>query len=132
MRALSRTVATAAAIVLCREAAAQEASPADTQPPSTGVDILASGSALTAIGVLSFAAAPICKTSVIIPQEQSSCFEVSFVVGAPFLAAGVPLIVVGAVRHAKYAAWVRSHPAVFGLSFSPTAGGAALGWRGTF
>jgi hypothetical protein len=119
--------------VLCRTAAGQFApSPASSTPPPTGTDILATGSALTAIGILSLATAPICKTGVVIPQEQSSCFGVSFAVGAPFLAAGIPLIVIGAMERASFAAWMRSHPALFGISFSPNPSGARFGWSITF
>jgi|HubBroStandDraft_4_1064222.scaffolds.fasta_scaffold377448_2 hypothetical protein len=133
MRAFSHVVAAVVATVLCRTAAGQVASsPAVSAPPSTGTDVLATGSALTAIGILSFATAPICKTSVVILEEQSSCFGVSFAVGTPFLAAGIPLIVVGAMERASFVAWMRSHPALAGISFSPNASGVAIGWSVTF
>jgi hypothetical protein len=133
MRALPHVVAAVVAAVLCRTATAQVApSPASSAPPPTGTDVLATGSALTAIGILSFATAPICKTSVVIPQEQSSCFGVSFAVGAPFFAAGIPLIVVGAMQRASFVAWMRNHPALVGISFSPNANGAVFGWSVTF
>jgi hypothetical protein len=132
MRVLPRVLVAAAATLLCRTAEAQVTSPAGSPPPPTGADILATGSALTAIGVLSFVTAPICKTSVVVPQEQSACFGVSFVVGAPFLAAGIPLIAVGAMQRAKFAAWLRDHPALMGVLFSPSTSGVALGWGATF
>jgi hypothetical protein len=121
------------AILLSGLASAQDASsPSAALPPATGVSLEATGIALGAFGVLSFATAPICKTSVVIPQEQNSCFDVSFAVGAPFLAAGIPLIVIGAIEHAKYTDWVKRHSPLLGFSFSPLAGGSAVGWRATF
>jgi hypothetical protein len=132
MKAPSRLVACVAAISFPWPASGQEASPPNTLPPPTGVDLEATGGALAAFGVLSFATSPICKTSVVVPREQGPCLDVSFAVGAPFLAAGISLIVVGAMQHAKYASWIRSHPAVFGLWLSPTAGGTTLGWSSTF
>ena len=136
MKALLRVSGCLAAIVFSLRAWGQEASPSNGLPPPSGMDLEASGIVLSAIGALSFVTAPICKTSVVIPQQQSSCFDVSFAVGAPFLAAGISLIVVGAMQHAKYAAWVRSHPGLLALSFTPTGGasspGGALAWSATF
>jgi hypothetical protein len=100
--------------------------------PSTGVDALGSGVALTAIGALSFATAPICKTGVVNTAEQSSCFTVSFATGTPLFVLGIPLIVFGAVQHARYGDWARKHPGLSELSFSPTSGGATVGWGATF
>jgi hypothetical protein len=120
------------AMVFSWPSAAQDASPRSGLPPPNGVDLIATGSALAAFGVASYATAPICKTSVVVAQEQSSCFEVSLIVGAPFLAAGISLFVVGAMQHARYAAWMRSHPAFFGLSIAPTGGGSLLGWGARF
>jgi hypothetical protein len=149
MRRRSRCVlATVASFALCRAALASDGSPATpcaTTPwlcwstsmgkierPSTGVDALLSGSALTAIGALSFATAPLCKTSIVSGPNQDSCFAVSFVAGAPLFALGVPLIVLGAVQHSKYEDWARKYPALSTLVFSPTSGGAALAWGTKF
>jgi hypothetical protein len=100
--------------------------------PSTGIDALASGGVLTAMGSLSFATAPICKSSVVPAAQQGSCFTVSFWAGATLIVLGVPLIVFGAVQHAKYNDWARKHPTLTGLSFSPTPGGGAIAWGGRF
>jgi hypothetical protein len=87
-----RILAAAAGLALSRAAFAQErpseaacattplfcwsTSKGADDRPSTGVDALGSGVALTAIGALSFATAPICKTGVVNTAEQSSCFTV--------------------------------------------------------
>jgi hypothetical protein len=148
MRLAVRTLAAIAALSPCRTALAQDGSPDATcattpwacwstskgrvDPPSTGIDALASGTVLTAIGALSFATAPICKTGVVSTTEQSSCFAVSFAAGTPLLILGIPLIVFGAVQHAKYDDWARKHPTLSELSFSPTLGGASVAWAATF
>ena len=126
------TRAAVASLALSGAAAAQEAPSRDTTPPETGVDLLAGGIALGAFGVLSLATAPICETSVVIPLEQSACLTTSVAVGAPVLATGITLIVIGAVQRAKYKDWVRRHPALQGLSFAAASGGAAFGWSATF
>ncbi len=124
---LSSLAAVAASLVLCRTGLAEE-----TQPPSTGVDYLGSGAALTAIGALVLATAPVCKTGVVTTAEQGTCFSTSFLIGAPILALGVPLIVFGSIQHERYLDWARRHPAVGALSFSPTSRGASLAWAATF
>jgi hypothetical protein len=137
-----------ASITLCRAAFAQDASPGGTCAnggwlcwsatvghdirPSDGIDALAGGSALLAIGTLSFATAPICKSGVVNLAQQDSCFTASFVIGAPFLALGIPLIVFGAAQNAKYKDWARRHPTLTGLTVSPTSGGGAVAWSGRF
>jgi len=112
--------------------AGAEEAPGDDRRPQTGVDRLAGGIALTAFGAISFATAAICETSVVIPTEQSACFTTSFLVGAPVLAAGVTLIVVGAVEHSRYNDWARRHPNLLGFSLAPTPHGSALGWSARF
>jgi hypothetical protein len=137
-----------ASITICRAASAQEAPPSAACAnggwlcwstttghdirPSNGIDALAGGSVLAAIGTLSFATAPICKSGVVNLAQQDSCFTASFVIGAPFLALGIPLIVFGAAQNAKYNDWARRHPTLTGLSVSPTSGGGAVAWSGRF
>jgi hypothetical protein len=116
----------------CWTVRAEDASAENVQPPDTGIDALGSGGALAAIGTLMFATAPICKTAVISPKQQGTCFAVSFGAGAPFLALGIPLIAYGAVQHAKYGDWARRHPALGGLSLSPSSRGGAIAWSARF
>jgi len=132
MRVGAFFLAAALALAVSWDAHAEDASADKDQRPPTGIDALGSGIALTAIGTLSFATAPICKSGVVNPPEQDSCFKVSFFIGAPVLALGIPIIVYGAVQHAKYAEWARRHPALAGLSFSPTPSGGAVGWSARF
>ncbi len=100
--------------------------------PVTGMDAVASGIVLTALGTLSFATAPICLTGVVKAPEQGSCFTVSFAAGTPLLLLGVPLIAFGAVQHAKYEEWARRHPGLTGWSISPMSGGGGVGWSRRF
>jgi hypothetical protein len=100
--------------------------------PSNGNGALASGGALTVIGGLLFATAPLCKSKIVNAPEQGSCFTASFMVGTPLVALGIPLIVFGAVQRVKYDEWARKHPTLTGLSFSPGSGGGAVGWSGSF
>jgi hypothetical protein len=100
--------------------------------PSNGIDAITGGGALAAIGTLSFATAPICKSGVVNLAQQDSCFTASFVIGAPFLALGIPLIVFGAAQNAKYNEWARRHPTLTGLTVSPTSGGGAVAWTRRF
>jgi hypothetical protein len=97
-----------------------------------GTDALAGGVALAAIGTLSFATAPLCRTGIVSAAEQGPCFITSFVAGTPFLVLGVPLIVFGAVQHAKYNDWARKHPTLVGLAFSPNATGGTVAWSAQF
>jgi hypothetical protein len=78
------------------------------------------------------ASAPICKTAVVNTAQQGSCFTVSFAVGTPFLAFGIPIIIYGAMEHSRYKEWARRHPALSGVSLSPTSRGAAVGWSTAF
>lgn len=148
MKWAGRILTAGASLMLCRTALAGDGSPdggcaktpwlcwstskGPVAPPSTGIDALASGTALMAMGALSFATAPICKTGVVNIAEQSSCFTISFAAGTPLLLLGIPLIVFGTFQHAKYNEWARAHPMLSGLLFSPTSGGASVAWSATF
>ncbi len=148
MRLARCFLAAVVALTVCKTALADEGS-ADTtcvtnswlcwsasmgrlERPSDGMDALGSGAALTALGALSFATSPICKTSVVSAADQRSCFAISFAAGTPLLVLGVPLIVFGAVQHTKYSEWVRKHPHLGGVFASPTPGGAAVAWSANF
>jgi hypothetical protein len=132
MRRHAATLAFLAVLGVGRVASAEEALPTSDPRPSSGVDLLGGGIALTAIGALSFATAPICNSSVVIPQEQSPCFSVSFIIGTPALVAGVSLVVIGAVQRAHYNAWLKRHPALRGLEFGSTSRGGLLGYDVSF
>jgi hypothetical protein len=121
-----------ALVGITRPSSAEESPQPDDRRPSSGLDLLGGGIALTAIGALSFATAPICETSVVIAREQSSCFAVSFVIGAPSLVAGISLIAIGVVQHTKYNQWMRRHPALQGLTFASTSRGGIFGYGVSF
>jgi hypothetical protein len=125
-------LATALAVTLGGSARAEDGPPDAGRPPPTGIDALGSGGALAAIGTLMFASAPICKTAVVNTPQQGSCFTVSFAVGTPFLVLGIPILVYGAMEHGRYKEWARRHPALSGLSLSPTSRGGAVGWSAAF
>lgn len=147
MRFTACLFAGAASLTLCPQVLAQESpktacatnpwlcwstSTGPLEQPSTGIDALASGSALTVIGALSFATAPLCRTGIVNAAQQGPCFTTSFVAGTPFLVLGVPLIVFGAVQRAKYDDWARHHPTLVGLAFAPTPTGGTVAWSTQF
>jgi hypothetical protein len=120
------------AALLAPSIARADDAPAPLRAPSDGTDILATGIVLTAIGALSFATAPLCNSGIVMGPEQSSCFEVSFLVGAPFLAAGIPVTIFGALQRVKYDRFVKAHPLTTGLSVAPLHGGGAIGFGARF
>jgi hypothetical protein len=120
-----------AAVMLGSAARAEDALP-EPAPPATGTGELATGGALTVIGALSFASAPLCETRIVNAPQQGSCFAVSFVAGTPFIVIGIPFIVYGAIQHAKYKDWARRHPTLSAFSVTPTSRGGAIGWVASF
>jgi ABC-type amino acid transport system permease subunit len=105
---------------------------AENTPPANGLEELYAGIALGAAGALMFASAPICKTGVVNPPEQASCFTTSFVAGTPLLVLSIPLLIYGIVQHGNYVDWSKRHPTVAGLSFAPSERGGALSFAATF
>jgi len=103
---------------------------ADGRPP-TGLIALTGGATLAFLGTMSYATAPLCETSIVVPSRQRSCLTVSFVAGTPLLALGIPLIVYGAVQRSHYADWRKTHP-YGGVGFAPTSGGGTLYWTASF
>jgi hypothetical protein len=132
MKHRASILAAIASLTVASAAGAEEAPSGGDPRPSTGSDVMASGIVLSAIGVLSFASSPICKTGVVAVADQGACFTTSFVAGTPFIALGIPLIVYGALQHGKFVDWARRHPTVSGLSLSPAARGGAVAWSATF
>jgi hypothetical protein len=112
------------------DAAPPVASPAER--PSTGLGALVTGGVFTGVGGLNLLTAPICTTSLIRSDLQTTCVTASLVVAGVGLAVGVPLMVIGANQRAEYNDWKKSHPVAAGLWLVPTAGGAALGWHADF
>lgn len=132
MKHRASILAAVASLTVAKAAWAEDASSLGDPRPSTGSDVMANGIVLSAIGVLSFASSPICKTTVVGVADQGACFTTSFVAGTPFIVLGIPLIVYGVLQHGRYDDWARRHPTVSGLSLSPAARGGAVGWSATF
>jgi hypothetical protein len=112
-------------------ALAQERLVSDMPPPD-GVELLAGGTALVAIGALMFASAPICETGVVNAPQRGTCLGTTFLVGTPFLLLGAPLLIVGVLDRKDYATWTRRHAGIAGLTLAPAAGGASAGWQVAF
>jgi hypothetical protein len=109
-------------------ASAEQAPEALDPRPDTGTFVLGGGIALSVVGAASMVTSALCETSIVIPEEQSPCFSVSFLVGAPVLAAGITLTVVGVFQRIKYHDWMRRHPALRGLDFAATSRGAEFAY----
>lgn len=95
------------------------------RPPS-GVGFLVSGGILTGLGVLNLAAAPVCQTSLVREDVQDECMVTSLVAGGVMLAVGIPLLVVGGTKRARFIEWQEQQPRRRPLpivSFAPVEGG---------
>jgi hypothetical protein len=115
--------------VLSGPAPAPSAPPAPLQvaapPSSLPVVFLVLGGLSTAAGVANLATSPLCETSSLIRSEhRTACLATSIGVGIGLLAAGVPMLVVGAQRRAAVQR--------VGLTVLPTTGGAVAAWSASW
>ena len=97
-----------------------------------GLGLLITGAALTGVGALNLATAPLCKTSIVRSGIQDACFDASLVFGGALAVVGLPLLIVGATQRSTFNEWKRAHPIASGFTLAPLAGGGALGWSATF
>jgi hypothetical protein len=99
------------------------AAPAPAAPaPSSGLAYLIPGGILAGLGVINLGTAPLCRLSVIRSSAQPACLVTSIAFGGAFLAAGIPLLVVGARRRG----------AVPAVGVAPVVGGAMATWSAKF
>jgi hypothetical protein len=91
-------------------------------PASRGVGYLVTGGIFTGIGVLNLATSPLVQNDVV--------RIVSLAVGGTFVAIGVPLIIVGAVKRGKYNEWKANQSVAAGFGFITANGGGALTFSG--
>jgi hypothetical protein len=108
------------------------AAPSDSQPtdssrvaptgePRIGLATLISGSLATTAGLIE----TITGAAFIGPPDGDTTLNLTLVIVGPMqIAAGVPLLIVGAIRHARYRAWHRGHPT---SRLMPSAGRTAAG-----
>lgn len=83
---------------------------------------LVTGGISLGLGVANIATAPLCELHAIRASARSSCVAMSLAFGGAFLAAGIPLLVVGVGRRRE----------VGQVGVAPTVGGALATWRTEF
>ncbi len=74
------------------------------------------------------ATAPLCTLSAIRSSAQPACIGTSIAFGVGLLAAGIPLVVVGASKRAAWLEWSKGSR----VGVAPAPGGAAATWLWTF
>jgi hypothetical protein len=124
-----------AAGLLCGSARADEVVVYE-RPPS-GTALLATGAALTGVGVLNmtagtalcFALFPSSPSTTPFalynPDSRSICIDTSLIVGGVLTAAGLPLLITGASRYGRYKEWKQQHPELTWTAVPLRGGGAA-------
>jgi hypothetical protein len=127
---MNRLIALAAlsygTVALPAPARAQEAPPPlpaalPAQAPPSATPWLVGGGVLLGLGVLNLASSPACELSAIRSSGHVPCLAMSIAFGGAFVAAGIPLLVVGA-RRREVAAQLA------GLAVVPGPGGALVAW----
>jgi len=103
-----------------------------SERPSSGVGLLVTGGIFMGIGALNLATSPLCTTSLIRSDLRDTCLGLSIGIGAGFVLASIPMLVMGANARAHYNEWRRAHPFVSGMSFAPSGTGFAAGWSVSF
>lgn len=98
----------------------------DVAPPSNGLALLLVGSGLLVAGVANVATSPLCLSSSIRVSAHTACLGTSLAFGVAFLGAGIPLVVVGALKRAAWVEWSRRG----GVMVMPS--GAAATWTMTW
>jgi hypothetical protein len=93
------------------------------EAPPTGTSWIVWGSLLAAAGAGNFALAPACELAGNL-RHPALCVGTSIAFGAAFLAAGIPLVIVGV---GKRKTWEDSTK---GVTVAPVQRGAALSWGG--
>jgi hypothetical protein len=104
--------------ILLAAALALLAAPARAEePPMRSIPMVAVGGSLIGLGVANLATSPLCVSGGI--QHRTACLGTSIAFGGTFLAAGIPLTIVGAQR-------------IPPVMVAPTTGGALLTWRASW
>jgi hypothetical protein len=105
------------------------------RPPSTGLPLIITGSVMLGVGVLNLATSPICKSSAVSHNMQDTCLYLSLGLGGGLVAAGTPLLIVGAGQRGRYNEW-RKHQALAtalsGLRLSLNPQNLGVGWGVVF
>jgi hypothetical protein len=123
----------AAALFLLAGAARAEEPPAaapvapPAAEPASGLAFLLVGSGLLVAGGANLATAPLCEVVSMKPTARTPCVATSVAFGLAFVAAGIPLVVLGAHRRETWNRWHDQGPAIV-----PLATGAAVTWRWTW
>lgn len=108
-------------------AALPPSSPVAPSPePSSGTVLLVLGSLGIVAGVGNLVSAPVCLSSAIKASAHTPCLGLSLGFGAGFLAAGIPLVVLGAQRRSTWQEWTK------GARVGMVPGGAVGAWTATW
>ncbi|APR87453.1 hypothetical protein A7982_12802 [Minicystis rosea] len=106
------------------------------EPPSNGLGLIITGSIFTGIGGINLLTSPICTSSALISRSsRTPCLALSLGVGIGFLAAGIPMLVVGVGRRNAFRQWKQEHGIIGKLGdigFTPAPGGGSMTWQTSF
>lgn len=108
---------------------AGEAQGVATEPPSSGGGLIIAGSVLMGDGVLNLLASPTCL--LLLNKSSNSigpCLGAVGAISALQIIAGIPMLVVGSARRARYRTWQRANAATF--AFGP--GASSISVTGQF
>lgn len=96
------------------------------EAPGSGLLWILGGTSLGVAGVVNLATSPLCLSSSIRSTAQTPCLATSIAFGVGLLAAGIPLLVVGAHRRAEWSEWTKR------VTVEPAKSGAAGSVAWTF
>jgi len=80
--------------------------------PPSGIGAIAVGSAALGLAALNLATLPVCYLDVYPSAAKDGCIIGSLAIAGVGVAVGVPSLVLGLKRRARYRAWRSSHPAL--------------------
>lgn len=100
--------------------------------PPSGLGLIIGGSILTGVGLISLATAPACASFYNEASgNRGGCYASTVIVGLVGLGIGVPLLVIGAIRQARFNRWAHGGGYALLEGLTPTAGpgGGGMSWR---
>ena len=106
--------------------------PSYSPRPSTGLGPLISGSIFLGIGALNMLFTPVCVLSDLPDDTKNRCLATSLVGGGIFVAVGIPLVVVGAVKRRRYKEWRDTQYSLYGFSFTAARNSGGVAWNVRF
>ncbi|MBX3185745.1 MAG: hypothetical protein KF819_01970 [Labilithrix sp.] len=131
--ALGSTFAPAALAQEVQVVSAPPPAPTSSErPPSKGTGLIIAGAIVGGLGVVNLATSPICRTDIVAPSLQDTCFYAALIGGGVLLAVGVPMLIVGLNKQATYEEWKERNRALAGVRVLTNPGGGGLGYEITF